>query len=132
MWGKRTPRRQAAPRYSTNFLGVIRVKVPLDLHAIASTACAAFAAATPVRIHRLVELAVREAQGARAPADKVQRSIAATIAGLCAGHFTVDIDGRTFADPSEVVVCGSCADVRFFLSARGKRGERAEILSSEL
>lgn len=105
------------------------MKVPLDLHAVASTASQVFAAATPMRIDRVVELAVKEAQGARAPADKVERSIASTLAGLHAGAFTVDVDGRTFDDPSDVVMCEGCANVRFFLASNGKR---SEILSSEL
>ena len=108
------------------------MKVPLDLHAVASTASQAFAAATPMRIDHVVELAVKEAQGARAPADKVERSIASTLAGLYAGAFTVDVDGRTFNDPSDVVVCEGCANVRFFLASNASNGKRSEIFSSEL
>ena len=108
------------------------MKVPLDLHAVAATACGAFAAATPMRIDKMVELAVKEAQGLRAPADKVARSIASTLAGLYAGHFTVDVNGRTFADPHDVIVCAGCADVRFFLASRSRSGTRSEILGSEL
>jgi hypothetical protein len=106
--------------------------VPLDLHAVASTACAAFAAATPMRIEQLVRLAVKETQGARAPADKIARSIAATLSGLYAGNFTVDVNGRTFDHPHDVVVCEGCADVRFFLASRSPGGKRSEILGSEL
>jgi len=61
-WLKRTPQWQAAPRYAPKSVGVIRVRVPVDLHAIATTACEAFAAATPLRIEKVVELAVKEAQ----------------------------------------------------------------------
>ncbi|MDQ6930275.1 MAG: hypothetical protein M3126_06390 [Candidatus Eremiobacteraeota bacterium] len=111
---------------------MIRIKVPLDIHAIATTACAAFAAATPMRLDRLVALAVREAQGPRAPLDRVERSVAATLAGLHAGHFTVDVDGRTFTDPKAVVVCTAQAGVRFFLGAATRSGKRSEILGSEL
>ena len=111
---------------------VIRVKVPLDVHAIATSSSPAFALATPMRIDALVALAVRESQGARAPRDKIQRSIASTLAGLHAGHFTVDVDGRTFSDPSDVVVCGDCANVRFFLASRTPYGQRSEIFGAEL
>lgn len=85
-----------------------------------------------MRIERVVELAVKEAQGLRAPADKVERSITATLAGLYAGHFTVDVDGRTFEDPFAVVVCAGSATVRFFLSSQSRTGNRSEILGSEL
>jgi len=111
---------------------VIRVKVPLDLHAVASTACEAFAAATPMRVDKVVELAVKQSQGQRAPADKVERTIASTLAGLSAGHFTVDVDGRTFVNPYDVVVCAGCAVVRFFSARRSHSGVRSEILGSEL
>lgn len=106
--------------------------MPLDLHAVASTACAAFAAATPMRIDRLVALAVKEAQGARAPADKIERSVHSTLAGLYAGNFTVDVNGRTFEHPHDIVVCENCADVRFFLASQSPSGKRSEILGSEL
>ncbi len=108
------------------------MKVPVDVHAIATTACEAFAAATPLRIEKVVELAVMEAQGVRAPADKVQRTIASTLAGFYAGNFTVDVDGRTFANPHDVVVCAGCANVRFFLGSQSVSGKRSEILGSEL
>lgn len=111
---------------------MIRVRIPLDIHTVATTACAAFAAATPIRLDKVVELAVKEAQGQRAPADKVMRSIAATLEGLYAGHFTVDIDGRTFSDPRDVVVCAGCANVRFFLSSRARNGSRSEVFGSDL
>ncbi len=111
---------------------MIRIRVPLDIHAITATACSAFAAATPMRLDKIVELAVKEAQGLRAPADKTRRTIAATLAGLYAGHFTVDVDGRTFADPNDVVVCAGCTDVRFFLASQTRSGNRSEILGSEL
>jgi hypothetical protein len=95
------------------------VRVPLDLHAVAEGGSAAFALATPLRVRELVALAVREAIGMRAPHDKFQRSMHRTLAGLSAGDFTVDINGRLFADAEAVVVCEGIADVRFFLrSAR--------------
>lgn len=85
-----------------------------------------------MRLDKVVELAVKEAQGQRAPADKVARTIATTLAGLAAGHFTVDVDGRTFSDPHAVIVCAGRADVRFFMASRTRSGRRSEILGSEL
>ena len=85
-----------------------------------------------MRLDKVVELAVKEAQGQRAPADKVRRTIQTTLDGLCSGQFTVDVDGRTFANPHDVVVCAQSAVVRFFLSARSRNGLRSEILGSEL
>jgi hypothetical protein len=101
---------------------VIRVRVPLDLHAVAADGAAAFALATPLRVRELIALAVREAIGARAPQDKFLRSIRRTLAGLAQGDFTVDIDGRRFADADTVVVCGGMADVRFFVGRRRHAG----------
>jgi hypothetical protein len=94
---------------------VIRVRVPLDLHAVASSGSAAFALATPLRVRELLALAVREAIGARAPHDKFKRSMHRTLAGLAAGDFTVDIDGRSYCDVETVVVCEGTADVRFYV-----------------
>lgn len=101
---------------------MIRVRVPLDLHAVAADGCAAFALATPLRVRELIALAVREAIGARAPSDKFLRSIRRTLAGLDAGDFTVDIDGKRFADADAVVVCGCTADVRFYIGRRRHAG----------
>ena len=70
-----------------------------------------------------VALAVRESIGERAPHDKFQRSMVRTLAGLAAGDFTVDIDGRLFADGEAVVVCEGSVAVRFFIS-RGRRAGR--------
>lgn len=97
---------------------MIRVRVPLDIHAVASNGSGAFALATPLRVRDLVSLAVREAIGSRAPADKFARSLRTTLHGLSVGRFTVDIDGRLFDDAEAVVVCGEVADVRFFTPAR--------------
>jgi hypothetical protein len=94
---------------------VIRVRVPLDLHAVSSAGSAAFALATPLRVRELLAMAVREAIGARAPADKYQRSLSRTLDGFAAGDFTVDIDGRHFSDGDAVVMCEGTAMVRFFL-----------------
>ena len=103
---------------------MIRVRVPLDLHAVAAEGAAAFALATPLRVRELLALAVREAIGMRAPHDKFARSMHRTLAGLADGDFTVDINGRTFADAEAIVVCEGTADVRFFLSQRRRAGAR--------
>lgn len=100
---------------------MIRVKVPLDLRAVAAGGSSAFALATPLRVRDLIAYAVREAIGSRAPHDKFLRSIHRTLAGLAAGDFTIQVDGRPFADPDAVVVCEGLADVRFFLTKR-RRG----------
>jgi hypothetical protein len=100
---------------------VIRVKVPLDLHAVAVGGSCAFALATPLRIRDLLAYAVAEAIGRRAPRDKFSRSMHRTLTGLAAGDFTIDVDGRTFTDPDAVVVCAGTAVVRFFLGQRLQR-----------
>jgi hypothetical protein len=97
---------------------MIRVKVPIDLHAVAAGCSGAFALATPIRIRQLIAFAVREAIGARAPDDKFSRSMHRTLAGLESGDFIVDVNGRTFADADAIVVCESSADIRFFIRAR--------------
>lgn len=97
---------------------MIRVRVPLDLHAVAADGSAAFALATPLRVRELLALAVREAIGSRAPDDKFMRSVHRTLAGLDRGDFIVDINGRSFFDADAVVVCEGTADVRFFLTQR--------------
>lgn len=102
---------------------MIRVRVPLDLHAVATSGSAAFALATPLRVRDLLALAVRETIGARAPYDKFERSMVRTLAGLAAGDFVVDIDGRTFSDGNAVMMCEGAVAVRFFI----KRGTRAGL-----
>jgi hypothetical protein len=97
---------------------MIRVRVPLDIHAVACSGSGAFALATPVRVRDLLSLAVREVIGARAPQDKFTRSMRSTLLGLSSGRFTVAIDGREFTDADDVVVCGEVASVRFYLPAR--------------
>ncbi len=111
---------------------MIRVRVPLDLHAVATSGAAAFAFATPLRVHELLALAVREVIGPAAPPDKVARSVHRTVKGLSAGDYTLDIDGRTFADPDAVVVCAGTADIRFFVTSvpdvpRLARSRRARV-----
>jgi hypothetical protein len=100
---------------------VIRVRVPLDLHAVALSGSAAFALVTPLRVRDLLALAVREAIGARAPQDKFFRSMHRTLAGVAAGDFTVDINGRSYGDVETVVVCEGTADVRFFVERQRAR-----------
>jgi len=111
---------------------VVRVNVPLDLSVVRSTACAAFAFATPLRIEEIVALAVREAQGTRAPVDKIKRCIRATLAGLYAGNFFVDVDGRAFRDPRAVVMCEGWANVRFFLRAGAARRKRSAVVALQI
>ncbi len=98
------------------------MRVPLDLHAVASGGSAAFAAATPIRIRELLALAVREVIGERAQRDIFLRSIHRTLAGFAAGDFAVDINGRRYADADAVVVCESVAAVRFFAVRRTRAG----------
>lgn len=97
---------------------MIRVRVPLDIHAVACSGSSAFALATPLRVRDLLSLAVREVIGARAPQDKFARSMRTTLLGLSSGRFTVAIDGRHFSNADDVVVCGEVASVRFFVPAR--------------
>ncbi len=97
---------------------MIRVKVPLDLHAVAIGGSGAFALATPLRVRDVLRFAVREAIGTRAPADKLSRSLHRTLAGLAAGDFTISVNGRSFSDADTIVVCEHTADVRFFLTQR--------------
>ena len=101
---------------------MIRVRVPLDLHAVATDGSAAFALATPLRVRELLALAVREAIGARAPHEKFLRSVRYVLAGLAGGDYTVVIDGRNFSDADDVIVCGGTADVRFFVGRRQRAG----------
>ena len=100
---------------------MIRVKVPLDLHAVSTGGSGAFALATPLRIRDLLNFAVREAIGSRAPHDKFSRSMHRTLAGLAAGDFIVDVNGRGFSDAEVVVVCEGTVDIRFFLASRRRR-----------
>ncbi len=93
---------------------MIRVSIPIDVGTIAATECSVFAHATPIRIERLLALAILEALGARAPQEKRARAIRTTLAGFYAGFFTVEVDGRLFDDPAATVVCGNVATLRFF------------------
>ena len=101
---------------------VIRVSVPTDVGTIAETASDVFAAATPLRVAEILILAVREALGERAPHDKLERGIHATLAGFATGEFDVQVDGRSFRRLDDVVVCAGVATLRFF--ARSPRRVR--------
>ncbi len=93
---------------------MIRVPIPIDVGTIAATESGVFACATPLRVERLLALAVLEALGPRAPQDKRARAIRTTLAGFFAGLFTIEIDGRIFSDPNAIIVCGNIATLRFF------------------
>lgn len=94
---------------------MIRVRVPLDLHAVA-VGDMAFALATPLRVRAILALAVREAIGALAPRDKFERSVRRTLAGLESGDYSVTIDGRLVRDIDAVVVCDGTVDLRFYVN----------------
>ena len=100
---------------------MIRVPIPIDLGTISATASCAFALATPLRVDRLLELAVREALGTRAPHDKRERGIRTTLDGIASGRFVVDVDGRIFDRPDAVVVCSGTATLRFFSTEPHRR-----------
>ncbi len=100
---------------------VIRVSIPIDVGTVAATASSAFAHATPIRVDRLLALAVGQACGARAPQDKRDRSIRAALDGFRAGKFMIDIDGRLFDRPEAIVVCSGSATLRFFFAEPARR-----------
>ena len=104
---------------------VIRVPVPLDVGTIVAEGSGAFALATPLRVGELLALAVREALGSRAPGDKLERGIRNTLAGLRAGEFVVDVDGRVFRNADDVVVCSGFAALRFFARRTERSARRA-------
>jgi O-acetyl-ADP-ribose deacetylase (regulator of RNase III) len=104
---------------------VIRVPVPIDVGTSVTSGASAFACATPLRVDRLIALAIREALGKRAPLDKRERSIRRTMDAFAAGEFVVDVDGRLFDRPDAVVVCAGVATLRFFSTERGRRPLRA-------
>jgi hypothetical protein len=93
---------------------MLRVAVPIDVSAVSRTASTAFALATPLRVGDLLAAAVTEALGPRAPQDKRDRVVRNTLAGLTSGTYVVQIDGRVYDDPDEVVVCSGTATLRFF------------------
>jgi hypothetical protein len=94
---------------------MIRVSVPIDLGTAITAGASAFALATPIRVVTLLELAVARVLGHRAPSDKRARVLRSTLAGLRAGSFALDVDGRQIEDADDVVVCsGGSATLRFF------------------
>ena len=93
---------------------MIRVPIPIDLGTAVTAGASAFVLATPIRVATLLELAIGSALGRRAPAEKRDRALRATLAGLRDGSFHLDVDGRWIDDPERVVVCSGCATLRFF------------------
>jgi hypothetical protein len=96
-------------------VGMLRVAIPIDVSAVARTASAAFALATPLRVGDVLRAAIHEALGPRAPQDKRERAVRSTVAGLRDGSFIVEIDGKRYSDPDDIVVCSGTATLRFFL-----------------
>lgn len=94
---------------------MIRVPVPIDLGTAVTAGASAFVLVTPVRVVTLLEIAIARVLGRRAPPDKRDRTLRATLAGLRAGTFSLHIDGREIDDPDRIVVCsGGAATLRFF------------------
>jgi hypothetical protein len=93
---------------------MLRVAVPIDVSAVSRAASTAFALATPLRVGDLLAVAVIEALGPRAPQDKRERVVRTTLAGLRAGSYVVEIDGRHYTDPDDVAVCSGIVSLRFF------------------
>jgi len=105
---------QAAPRCLRKKCSVIRLKVPLDVHAVIANRSFVFARATPLRVETLVAMAVQEASGSRAPHDRVARMLQSTLRGFAEGSFVVEIDGRVYRRPGDVAVCSGTVCIRFF------------------
>jgi len=97
---------------------VIRVAIPIDAATVALADSDAFALATPLRVDELIELAVRESCGPRAPIEKRDRAVRTTLDGFAAGEFLVAVNGRVFDSAESVVVCSNVARVRFFSPER--------------
>jgi hypothetical protein len=93
---------------------MIRINVPIDVNAVATSASAAFALATPLRVEDVIVAAIVEALGSRAPQDKRERSVLRTLERLDAGDIAVEIDGRLYESRHAVVVCAGIASLRFF------------------
>ena len=97
---------------------MIRVPVPIDLGTTLTAGASAFALATPIRVVTLLELAISRVLGGRAPADKRDRALRSTLAGMRAGTFQLHVDGRHIDDPERVIVCSGSATLRFFARHR--------------
>ena len=93
---------------------MIQVSIPIDVGTITATTSSAFALATPLRVDRILALAIYQALGSRAPQDKRERSVRTALRGLYAGEFVIDIDGRIYDRPEAVVVCAGTVTLRFF------------------
>lgn len=93
---------------------MIRVPVPIDLGTAVTAGASAFALVTPVRVATLLEIAIARVLGRRAPPDKRDRTLRATLAGLRAGTFALHVDGREIDDPERIVVCSGSATLHFF------------------
>lgn len=93
---------------------MIRVRVPLDLHAVTQDGASAFALATPLRVRDLLRLTVREAIGTRAPYEKFQRNVRQTFESFALGNFFMTVDDRIIHDIDAVVVCSGTVSVRFY------------------
>ncbi len=93
---------------------MIQVSIPIDVGTITATTSSAFALATPLRVDRLLALAIYAALGSRAPQDKRERSVRTALRGLHAGEFVIDIDGRLYDRAEAVVVCAGTVTLRFF------------------
>lgn len=113
----RAPTGRPPPVAGMSSVGMLRVAVPIDVSAVARTASAAFALATPLRVGDVLTAAVGEALGPRAPLDKKERVVRSTLAGLRDGSFVVEIDGKRYRDPDDIVVCSGTATLRFFRRA---------------
>jgi hypothetical protein len=97
---------------------MIRVRVPIDVNAVLCADSIAFALATPLRVGELLTHAVLDALGPRAPQDKRERTIASTHAGLNAGAFILEIDGRIYEHCDDVAVVAGIATLRFYRRER--------------
>lgn len=84
-----------------------------------------------MRLRHLLSLAIREAIGPRAPHDKFLRTLRATLANFSAGRFIVDVNGRAFEHPDDVVVCTQTVNVRFFLARQRFEYRRQPALAGE-
>ena len=95
---------------------MIRVKVPLDLHAVATAGSGAFALATPLRVRDLLGLPSGKPSVPARRIDKFSRSMLERLRAS-PPETTRRVNGRSFGDPMRSSCDGQTADVRFFLGA---------------
>ena len=95
---------------------MLHVHVPIDIGTATTSQSPVFALATPMRVRELLQLAIEQALGKRAPADKRERNLATTLEGLVLRQFALDIDGRLYDDPDTCIVCSGTVTMRFFAS----------------